>query len=381
MGRVNDDYMAAQQQGWDEVDKLVCSECVDEPDLWRLGAAELTHGDCDYCQKEGAEILPVTAIQRALYSVVRAYYAEPGDAGTPYDEGSYIIELTDTDEVLGNLGFYPTDELLKDILDADNVGSWVKAANGSWAGSHEHQVMLGSWSTFTQVVKHQTRFHFQRMTDDRHSQEIGVADMLAVVAEELGTLIREVEPGASVFRARHLTDAEIAAMNSEIMGAPPKEHASAGRMNPAGISYFYASLDDQTALREIGNPQTGKTPVAAKFVVNRPLRVIDLTRLPDEPSIFAIDLKHERERVRFLGGFVDSITQTVTKDGQEHIDYVPSQVVCEYLAQAFSVDGRPLDGVIFPSTVQSEGINMVLFPSGKWFEPVQFKSLDYAGRA
>jgi RES domain-containing protein len=219
------------------------------------------------------------------------------------------------------------------------------------------------------------------MIGDHHYQEIEVADMLEVLAEELTPLIRVIDAGTRVFRARHLTDAEIAVMDAGMMGAAPKEYASAGRMNPAGIPYFYASYDPQTALLEIGVPGDGRIPTAAAFILNRPLRVIDLTQLPSEPSIFAIDLKDEREKALFLGGFVDSITKPVAKDGREHIDYVPSQVVCEYLAQAFSADGMPLDGLIFPSTVHPGGVNLVVFPSGQWFEPIRFGGLDFEGRA
>lgn len=382
MGRVKDDWMEAEERGWNEVDKLVCSDCVDEPDLWRLAGGDATQRQCDYCQHEDKLVVRVAAIQEILYSVMGAYYAEPVQAGTPYDEGSYLVDPIYTDDVLGNLGFDPTPGLLEDILDADIVGAWVPAANGHWSDSHEHQVKLGSWSTFAHVVKHQTRFHFQRMTGNHHSQEIEVADVLDVVAEELTSLIRIVETGTRVCRARHLTDAEIEAMDAGLMGAPPKEHASAGRMNPAGISYFYSSFDAQTAISEIGDPQIGKTPVAATFVVNRQLRVVDLTQLPNEPSVFAIDLKEEREKAMFLEGFVQSITQPVRKDGQEHIDYVPSQVVCEYLAQAFlDEDGKRLDGLIFPSAVHPGGVNLVLFPSGQWFEPSRFSSLDFVGPA
>jgi len=95
-----------------------------------------------------------------------------------------------------------------------------------------------------------------------------------------------------------------------------------------------------------------------------------------------LDRKQEREQALFLSGFVRSITQPVTKDGREHIDYVPSQVVCEYLAQvAFLEDQQPLNGVIFPSSVQGGGINLVIFPSGKWFEPDRFPGLAFVALA
>lgn len=382
MGRAKHDWIEAEERGWNEVGKLVCSDCVNEPDLWRLAEANPAQDQCDYCQQGNKPTLPVAAIQEALYRVVGAYYAEPAQAGTPYDEGSYVVEPVSTDEVLGNLGFDPAPELLEEIIEADIVGAWVSAANGHWCDSHAHEVKLGSWSTFTYVVKHYTRFNFQRMTGDHHFLQIEVADMLEVVAEELMPLIRNVAAGTKVYRARHLADGELEAMSAGLMGAPPKERASAGRMNPPGIPYFYASYAAQTALLEIGDPQAGRTAVAATFVVNRTLRVIDLTQLPDAPSVFAIDLKDVREKAIFLGKFVQSITQPVRKDGQEHIDYVPSQVVCEYLAQVFRAENdAPLNGLIFPSVAHPGGVNLVVFPVGEWFQSDRFSSLDFAGAA
>lgn len=377
---VKDDWIDAEARGWTQIGKHVCADCVNERDIWRLAEGTPARGQCNYCQDEQKAVLPVAAVQEILYSVVRAYYAEPAQAGTPYDDGSYLVDPIYTDEVLGNLGFDPAPVLLEDILEADIVDAWVPAVNGHWSDSHEHEVKLGSWSKFSHIVKHHTRFHFQLVAGDHHFNEIEVADTLEAVAAGLMPLIRTVAAGTQVYRARHLTAAEMKAIDAGAMGAPPKERASAGRMNPAGISYFYASYDAQTALLEIGDPQAGRTPVAATFVVNRPLRVVDLSQLPIVPSVFAVDLKDVREEALFLIGFVQSITQPVRKDGQEHIDYVPSQVVCEYLAQAFSIeDGKSLDGLIFPSVVNEGGINLVVFPLGEWFQPDRFSSLDFVG--
>ncbi|WP_425612510.1 RES family NAD+ phosphorylase [Xanthomonas prunicola] len=77
-----------------------------------------------------------------------------------------------------------------------------------------------------------------------------------------------------------------------------------------------------------------------------------------------------------------SITKPVEKDGREHIDYVPSQVVCEFLAQAFLLnDGSTLDGIIYPSAANPGRTNLLVFPSGHWSDPNRFKGLDFLGPA
>jgi hypothetical protein len=88
---------------------------------------------------------------------------------------------------------------------------------------------------------------------------------------------------------------------------------------------------------------------------------------------------NEREELIFLEKFVEAISQPVEKDGCEHIDYVPSQVVSEYFALIFQVSrGKHLDGIVYPSAVRPGGRNLVLFPSERGykrcFNQVKFKS-------
>jgi hypothetical protein len=54
----------------------------------------------------------------------------------------------------------------------------------------------------------------------------------------------------------------------------------------------------------------------------------------------------------------------VIRDAQEHIDYVPSQVVSEFFAQVLRTEaGDRLDGVAYPSAVLPGGRNLVIFPA------------------
>lgn len=167
------------------------------------------------------------------------------------------------------------------------------------------------------------------------------------------------------------------------MGPPPKEHAGAGRMNPAGIPYFYSAFDPYTAVVEIGDPsEDSKALAVAGFRVDRILNVVDLSTLPAVPSALALDRQRERVTAKFLRRFVESITQKVQKDRREHVDYVPSQVVCEFLAQAHVMpNDQTIDGIIYPSAVSPDGINLVIFPRGRWFEHEKFPGITYLGPA
>ena len=66
-----------------------------------------------------------------------------------------------------------------------------------------------------------------------------------------------------------------------------------------------------------------------------------------------------------------TITRPIAKDGSEHIEYVPSQVVSEYFALIFHLqDGKRLDGIKYTSSVRVGSHNLVLFPSERGSESI-----------
>ncbi|WP_251285129.1 hypothetical protein, partial [Enterobacter hormaechei] len=91
--------------------------------------------------------------------------------------------------------------------------------------------MLHSWKSFSYAVKHQTRFNFRNVRTDTDSQEIPVADMLEVVGVEISSLIRPLDTGTELYRARYLPADGSIEVSGSTLGPPPKERATAGRMN------------------------------------------------------------------------------------------------------------------------------------------------------
>jgi RES domain-containing protein len=148
-------------------------------------------------------------------------------------------------------------------------------------------------------------------------------------------------------------------------------------MNPAGISYLYLAVDEPTAVREIVGISSAEV-VVAEFRAIQEISVLDLTRMPDKPSVFDAERREQREGLIFLKHFAQTISQPVAKDGLEHVSYVPSQVISEYFALVFkNPDGTSLDGILYPSAVNPGGVNLVLFPSrrdiSRKFDAVRFE--------
>lgn len=93
------------------------------------------------------------------------------------------------------------------------------------------------------------------------------------------------------------------------------------------------------------------------------LRVLNLSELPEIPSIFEPEKYIERHELMFLYGFRDEISKPIKKDGMEHIDYIPTQIVSEYFRYRYSDDTGKIDGIIFNSSKTDNGLNLTLFVS------------------
>ena len=127
---------------------------------------------------------------------------------------------------------------------------------------------------------------------------------------------------------------------------------------------FYGAEDEATAIAETYTPKPG-TPEAvtvAKFSMARDASVVDFTALPKVPSLFDQENWHLRDPVWFLRGFVEDLAKPIEKDGGEHVEYVPTQIVTEYLRHVFRTEtGDPVQGAIYKSARNGGGKCCVLF--------------------
>jgi hypothetical protein len=59
---------------------------------------------------------------------------------------------------------------------------------------------------------------------------------------------------------------------------------------------------------------------------------------------------------------VEDLSKPISKNGREHIEYVPTQVVTEYFRYTYEdLTGGSLDGIIYPSSKLSKKNACVLF--------------------
>lgn len=383
MGLVKSLMMEDEERGWHDPDGHVCSQCVHDDFLKDVIRTNAVQQQCDYCggrtRKKSAA--PVSVLMPHIADTVFYYFAEPTNAGVPYDKG-WVIEPVDTADMLQSLPLECHDCLFEDVASAFVNDYWVPAAEGHWASSHSHEILRDSWASFVQIVKHDVRFLFQDLPvpPTAGPQEFRPGRMLPAlgkVARGIG-LVKELKSKLLLYRVRERKSSATWPLDDSQLGAPPSRLARAGRMNPAGISYLYLALEQPTALAEVLSGPPCEAAVAT-FALTRDARILDLVDLPSKPSMFDGSHREELEMLLFLDGFVAAISQPVRKDGMEHVEYVPSQVVCEYFATAFRTESdNALDGIRYPSAIRPGGRNLVLFPTergpNRKFDQARFQS-------
>lgn len=369
MGRAKAWQLEQWERGYDEAEGDICGECVSDPALKKWIADNAEARTCRFCGTESDE--PIAASFDHFVGIVLIGvgfdWNHPDDEGILYisAEGGYQASVADTWDVLDEYDISEDSDVLEAIVDVVGNDGWVER---EYYGGDESQRLEWGWDRFKQVVKHQTRYVFLSPDDGDSYVEVPPSRMLAAIGEtvidELAdlNLITEIATDTDLFRVRigegaYHTGAEI--------GTPPAKFANqSNRMSPAGIPMFYGAFDVVTARAETLDPEhhAGQTLSVGTFRPVRNLRMLDLADLPDIPSVFEESGHPRIHPLRFLHAFARDIVQPIARDGREHIEYVPTQVVTEYFRRVFrNAGGEPIDGIIYQSSRQGGDKAFVLF--------------------
>lgn len=387
MGLSKREWEEAQERGWSAADKYVCVDCMEDDYLKSVITGSTSSIKCDYCSSMSDEEIgaPLEVILGPIADALLAHFAEPAAAGLPRDDGDWVgADITDTYDALMSLPLTCDGDLFDDIARSFHNTAWIPCADGFWLALHRSDELHYSWESFVSVVKYRSRYFFSHrhagdnpVDDDKYSP-MSLLEQIGHMASSL-ELVRTLPAGMLLYRVRQVR-LEERCETFEHVGPPPEGLAIAGRMNPAGISYFYLAFESTTAFAEVlVRPPCQAALANCESLTN--LIVLDLTLLPPLPSVFDNERRDEYEAILFLLRFVKAISEPVTRDGQEHIEYVPSQVVSEFFAQMFHTEaGVRLDGLAYPSTVMPGGKNLVLFPirelKREWPDFIALKGIE-----
>ena len=326
---------------------------------------------CDWTEKM-AICISIEDLAEYIEKSLLTEFDEPYALGAGYDKEEEYYE----DRFPGLL-VQSSEELLQDLMIdtpfevRDYIAKFL--SNEYWTSKNLYspstgEILFKSWEQFTDLIKYKVRFMFFSKNLKREKPTYEDYTNPYNILDEIGEGIKKHELVSSykpyslkIFRARqHSIDKVIKSVSE--LGSPPENRAQANRLSPAGIPMFYGAFDINTALIEVTD--FGKVNEAASvgtFTNLQKLNLIDFSELK-WISIFDLEKRHLRESYVLLGKFLSDLSSPISNDGTQHIDYVPTQVVTEYLKNTFTTDKeQEVHGLIYPSSKNKNKNCVVLF--------------------
>jgi hypothetical protein len=361
MGRVRTQWEDSANDFEVGGDQAVCLDCVHDVTLRQLVRERVTEWECSFCDTTAdRDEEPIAAsfadFMDMIMGAVRFLFTPVDETSEP--AGAEVFDSTEVAYAVceGDV----TNEVLGAVAAAITDRAWIDASR---SGSSAGKAMGRGWAAFCEKVKHFSRFVFLFAKEESSDQagDFTTAELLERLAKiilDYGALL-PVPAGRVFWRGRKVDSPGKLAQygTAAALGSPPRSKASNSRMSPAGISMFYGSDDIHTVVAEIGH-DARRYAIVGAFETTRDLTLLNLADLPPIPSLY-----HEAGRgpryhdLRFLHSFAVDLGKPVTLDGRERIEYVPTQVVTEYLR---FIPDFAVDGILFRSA-QNNGVNCVLF--------------------
>jgi len=306
-----------------------CIECFSDRILRQKIAREGSNGGyCELCATSRTVRIECSLLTSDL-SILLSVYAES-------TAGEDLLDLVNRDWEIFSSSVKDKSSLLEALLPGIVGRKFVTRTSA--ASSPESR-----WLELKRELKYENRF-FPASAPDRDE-----------LSELLGLLVISQEDEArTFFRARVQKDK--ASLSLGDLKAPPSDLVGAGRANPPGLSYLYVASDAGTAISEV-RPTVADVVTVAKFVSNRPFKLVDLSEPRSLISPFALDLG-ALSNVQASMGLLTMLSEDLTKPAPPHTaayDYLPTQYLCELIKTL------GYDGVKYRSSLNAGGNNFAFF--------------------
>jgi len=352
-------------------DRFVCVNCFEDSGLANFISEKAVATSCSFCPSQAQDPIAAPMDDVSAY-FLKCLYQEYDlavkllgwiSSGEGWYGTSWSSEELVTDVIGLEFPQHNQDQLLPFLLDADFDQDWCEE---NAYGLNAQDMVKYSWDHFCRVIMHRRRFFFLgRVPGTRDSEVYSPGEMLHTIfeyAQKMG-LFKTIPSGAQLFRARW-EGCEPTWEKAEELGPPPMELAiQANRMSPAGIPMFYGCDDEVTALKE-----TESCPgfyAIGRFETLRSLTLLDLSTIPPIPGLFdSLPGSEEispRQTLTFLDHVAREISRPIERDNRVHIEYVPTQVVTEFVRSQLTWNGSCVDGIKYDSSARPGHPSYVLF--------------------
>jgi len=364
-------------RGWSSCgDKYVCKKCLDDYALQEIVTENAESNTCNYCNARSRKYLISARVDKIIECInegIASEWSDPDSEGIFYEsaEGGYQAKVKTAWEMFNEQFDYifKSESLKQDVMDSftDQGRQWCQR---NYYQLKPADVLKYGWEEFSNVVKHKARYLVSIVPDENKSgrgyEEIPPGKFLEKLGEVINTIgmVRDLKQGTRIFRSRVHTPSLVLKIPNDL-GPPPIEAAIySNRMSPAGIPMFYGAFDADTAVAETydANIHKGKEISTGKFITARDIKILDLTHTYLLPSIFDISHNHKRPGIIFMRKFKEDLSKPIKRDGKEHIEYVPTQVITEYFRKIYKFTRRKdIRGILYNSSIRTNGKCCVLY--------------------
>lgn len=363
MGQAKHRQMELDEQNLSSIpEKHLCIKHIDENAIKRFIKKNYSLGYCDYCKKE-LNVISLENLMEFIMQGISNFYEDAANfMGYNSAEGGYLGETFDVNELIQERIGLETEpfELTEDIIGCIQEIAWSEP---DMYYDNERDELMYRWSYFKNLIKHKSRFLFQNESFDETKNAYKILKEVGKITTSFN-LIKKIEKGSVLYRCRQHNAKNIFSEIQKLV-SPPEEYAIyPNRFSPSGISMLYSAFDAKTAILEtLSRENSNKNKITiSKFRLKKDIYVIDYTHLPKLPSIFEFEKIKTYYLVRFLYDLVRDFTQDIKKDGKEHIEYVPTQVVTEYFRYPYNKNRKNLiEGIIYPSSKNNKKPSSVIF--------------------
>lgn len=370
MGQAKKRMMEQDDRGFAFIDdKYVCANCFDEYGIQEFIQSNAEYFECDYCNSTSEDEPIAVQLGEVVAHIVHSIEMEYTDPVTElaYEKG-YVGETIELSDLISYVE--PIDAtsevLLKDILHSIHTEEWCLI--GYYSGGEDAQ-LKSDWDDFSEQVRNSMRYVFFRAeyplwrTYGRHEKPVDILDWLTNTFNEL-KLLKVLKNGTKIKRVR-VSDKGERYSTVDKLGPPPYECATqSNRMSPAGIPMFYGADTYETARAEtLDNRPTSNTIISCgTFELMRDIYILDLTTIPAVYSIYDEHYRHLRPHAKFMLQFRESLTKPIDREGREHIEYIPTQVLTEFVRYLVRTENQDkVMGIAYPSSQNRDGQSYVIF--------------------
>ncbi len=315
----------------------VCSNCFNDIEIRsQIDSLSSETGNCKYCKSTSVKLIDV--------SELLDFFVEFFDVFEEDSTGIPLAEILNHDWNLFSTNAV-ADILVKDLLIL--IDHHIKTPTTKVKYISEIIDNVGYWETLKNDLKWERRF----------IQEIDTIKDLgwdAYFNEFVTFTDKEI-----FYRARiHFNEKE-ATFPIDEMGCPPKEFVSNGRANPQGIPYLYLSKSSKTTFYETRALFNDLVSVGEfKIKSGESINIVDFT---EQASAFMGigDLVNYTKKILLKKQISKDLSKPIRRYDTE-IEYIPTQFICEFIKHIIG-----FEGILFNSSLDTEGKNIVLFDQSK----------------